>query len=118
MNYCEFEHCNESEVSCKHCGRRLSGTPERYENAIICSALGPGADIEKVLKKLASFLKREIKTCQTCDNLKQLMNARGIEWCRENRKLLAALIQYNAKQQNIQVPLPVLTLALRYALRR
>jgi hypothetical protein len=42
MAFCVFEQYDDRHVKCTECGRKLSGTPERYRDRIQCHANGNG----------------------------------------------------------------------------
>lgn len=111
--WCEFEQVDEQHVACRFCRRRLSGTPERYAGKIICTEHGPGTDFEQVLQRVAKILRMELKPCGRCKRLRKRMNEEGRQWCKENRLLIVAMAQYNAKAQGLRIPAPAIWAALR-----
>jgi hypothetical protein len=119
-NFCEFELSDNGHVTCLHCGRGFSGTVEEYNGRIVCAERGPGADFEKTIETISTFLRIKViaTKCNRCKKLKLLMNENGKDWCRNNKRLITALAHYNSRELGHNIPGAAINLALRYSLMR
>ena len=111
LGYCQFvavvnndPHDNDEICECSHCGRRLTGNPERYKNTIICDLLGVGNAFHKRFMRLALWFRKDVSDCRRCNDLLKMMNTRGAMWCLCNMQLIVAIVKYNAKKQGYWMP--------------
>ena len=117
MRTCKFIQFNEYEVKCPDCGKHLSGTPERYEGRVICSAHGVGTIVARKLQTLADTLHMKFKECPSCLTIKSRMNINGVDWTEKNTKKLVEMIQANAASQGIKAPKIVLNTIIASAIK-
>jgi hypothetical protein len=84
---------------------------------MICPKRGPGEDFERLINKLMTLFNIKVPKCSNCNKVKLMMNKQGKQWCKENRALLTAMIQYNAKANGVKVPRMLISAALRMSNR-
>jgi len=102
--FCEFVEYGDDHVKCVHCDRRLSGTPEKYEDKIICKAQGIGTDFSKLMQRWATTFRVQYTKCPKCLSLEEEMNVRDIAWVKLRHKAIVEIVVKNAKEQGITIP--------------
>ena len=103
MPYCEFEQYDDYHVKCTFCGKRLSGTPERYAETYACGKQGIGTDFADKLFSWSKVLMLSVKKCPKCKTLETEMNKEGLEWVKQKHDWIVEQVLKNAKDQGVSI---------------